>query len=367
MPIENDSVKVKQQGTLLQRLETGSFERFCQEFELDPTLGMHLTNKQLKKKKCFPPLFYAILSGNVKMVEEMLRDNKVILKINFALPKGVASMDVSGIDWHGITAMHVAAYSCNGHDQESSAKLLQLLIDAGGNPYLWTPYFFSAMGLAINQSNDFFWRYMKNNFAGFSFDRICMHWGGQSMLHPACQMGNLDLLQEAYDDGADFDIRGFPGGPPVTGLCLSPLDANYRNSPAEIWQFLLDNKILDVNVRVDPRKSPKHILSSVVKLIGWYSRWEYFVRKKFTSKEKALANMHVSKCAAAILKNQTPLHNAAERGSDIATFKYLIEKGADLEAQNAMGLTPLDLAVHSKNLLHAEILRNAMRATGNGL
>ena len=41
--------------------------------------------------------------------------------------------------------------------------------------------------------------------------------------------------------------------------------------------------------------------------------------------------------------HQTALHGAAERGFD-AFVKFLVENGADLQAKDANGRTPLDLA-----------------------
>ena len=47
--------------------------------------------------------------------------------------------------------------------------------------------------------------------------------------------------------------------------------------------------------------------------------------------------------SAAVVPNQTALHGAAERGFN-AFVEFLVANGADLQAKDASGRTPLDLA-----------------------
>jgi hypothetical protein len=46
----------------------------------------------------------------------------------------------------------------------------------------------------------------------------------------------------------------------------------------------------------------------------------------------------------AACKGETALHGAAHRGADDIT-KFLVEKGANVNARNKRGFTPLDLAM----------------------
>jgi ankyrin repeat protein len=53
--------------------------------------------------------------------------------------------------------------------------------------------------------------------------------------------------------------------------------------------------------------------------------------------------------------NKTPLHYAAQRGSAISTL-YILNRGADLEAKDIYGNTPLGISLLRKHFVYGILL-----------
>ena len=182
-----------------------TWESFCEVFKLNADLGMHLSNKQLKKSQFAPPLFYAVTSVNVA-ITKMILDSKV--NPNFK--------------WFqdGTMSLHWAAdYS----ETPECTEILQMLVKAKANPYRRADSGYCSIAVAVSHGNDFFLKWMMNNFSGFHFDRRISK-NNQSLTEWAISNGNLSVLTTAFSKGANFNRRNIWGSQPLNGLLFSPVD-----------------------------------------------------------------------------------------------------------------------------------------------
>ena len=122
-----------------------TWEGFCKQFMLPNDKGMHFTNKLLKKLECLPPLFYAVMSGNITIVKMILESSA---NPNFAVGFNVL---IDSMNYKGATALTMAAMCCH-----SDPTIFKLLVDAGADAYQRTKFMTCPIGYALSQRNHLF-------------------------------------------------------------------------------------------------------------------------------------------------------------------------------------------------------------------
>ena len=350
-----DKNSIKRDEDLHKQPETWS--EFCEHFLLDERFK-HLSHKQQKKLNCLPPLFYAVWSLNVPVVKEIL-ESKV--NPNFVV-KGPPML--IGINFNGFTAMNCAGMSCREENAEEAGEIMRLLVEHRADPYIKTPFVFGPIAQAIWFQNNFFWKWLKAHYSGFSFDRGINTFPRAGLAEQACVNCDFEVVRACIDGKANFNHRNELGISPTHSLNTSPGDFNFMNSPGEVMKMLVDNNMIDnVEQEIDIRKSSRKIaMTYILRIFLWHCRREYRRKfKKIGDKIETLNQMSVLKGYFAILDGCTMLHMVCWHGGSVELVDYLVERKADLERENAIGITPLDMAVWKKNRTHEDILRRALK------
>jgi len=153
---------------------------------------------------------------------------------------------------------------------------------------------------------------------------------------------------------SDFYQRNCFGDLPFTQLVLSAIDLPYIDDPLNLLKYVVEKNILtNINFKIDTRKAPASMKSYAVRSAMAYSRCMYRLQR-FIQGKKFKGVSTFKQCFAGI-QGSTLLHMACGFGSTLPVLEYLIEQGADLEAKNSLGLTPLDMAMLEKFKVKIEI------------
>jgi ankyrin repeat protein len=142
---------------------------------------------------------------------------------------------------------------------------------------------------------------------------------------------NIECVQWFLENGASIDARGKSGD--------TPMSQAISRDRLDVFKFLVA-KGADLRV-VDSSEATLLLLSA---------------RKK----SPEFARLLIEKGAdinARDKRGLTPLHRAADTRSAIETLKLLLEKGADRSAKDKDGKTPLDYATKAKNEAAIKLLQ----------
>jgi ankyrin repeat protein len=141
---------------------------------------------------------------------------------------------------------------------------------------------------------------------------------GRTPLHWACRGVHLEILKFLVENGADVNIRDNNG--------ITPLTSTVARNHIEASKFLLDNgaktEIAD-NLQIAP------------------------ILYALTSESKNVLELLIKRGASLEVKNdykRTPLLLTCRESGSIEIAKILIENGANINAVDLMGDTPLTLA-----------------------
>jgi ankyrin repeat protein len=186
---------------------------------------------------------------------------------------------------------------------------------------------------------------------------------GQTPLHLACQVGSHDVVQLLLGRGADMEVQddshstpllvALEHGARLTGgafkavaklLVESGANVNIRNNRDQtplhlacehgyhdVVRLLLDQDA-DVEAQDNRHSTPFHLA------LFYHCRWN-------TESFKAVATLLVGSCSNVNVRNdegQTTLHLAAECGY-YNIVRFLLDRGADVKAQDKHHATPLHL------------------------
>jgi len=342
-------------GLNIQIDEPTTWEDFCEEYVLDPNLGKWPTNKQCRKAQQLPPIYYAVWSGNVKMVEELFKDDKA--DANFRVGKGLRLINVAGkVELRGFTPLHCAI---SQPDDEEGHPILEQLAKKGANPHAKTRFPVSPIGAAISLHQDRVLTWMVENHEEyykkqFDFTETIDVMGSLTCLYFAVQQGELDWIKAAERAGANFDLPSPSGSTPWVGVCNSALDTHWHHSPATILEFLHKKELIsDINFR-EVNTGPLRFFHAICRKI-------FRLRLRFGQDySRALTKMGPLKSFFAIAQGKTPLHLVCQHGGRLEVLDFLIKHKAELQPKNTIGLTPLNLAMHYNNVRHATILAKAI-------
>ncbi|WCR53354.1 MAG: Phosphocholine transferase AnkX [Wolbachia endosymbiont of Ctenocephalides orientis wCori] len=144
-------------------------------------------------------------------------------------------------------------------------------------------------------------------------------------LHFAVERGSYDIVKLLIDHEAGVDVQNVQG--------RTPLHDAVQGDKLQIVQLLTSKA--DINAKNDRGEAPLHVAAEN----GYTGIVNFLV---ITNKE----NINVD---GKNINNETPLHLAAKKGN-LAVVKTLIADGAETEAKDQVGRTPLKVAEETGDL-----------------
>jgi len=297
----------------------------------------------------------------------------------------IKNIDVTIKDVNGVTPLHllVESYRMKRNGEKQFFELVDTLIKKGadvnakkndGDAPLHRAYICNVDVIRlliekdadVNASGRFGWRpiHMASRHGSIENVRFLIEKGadvkardnaGDTSLHSASRSGNVVIVRFLIEEGLDVNVRDNEGKTSlhsasqsgnvvmVRFLIEKGVDINARSNDgktllhaagsAEMMQFLLENSALTVNVRDN----------------NGYSTLHSVISSSFSHNSSILVEMVrflIEKGADVNARGQhgeTPLFGAALR-SKIEVLHLLIENGADIEAQNNFGSRALHVA-----------------------
>jgi ankyrin repeat protein len=161
------------------------------------------------------------------------------------------------------------------------------------------------------------------------------------------KLSSMDIVHSLVDHGAKVNAR-LTAATPIIKLAqdtgdrtlaggATPFMRAARSADVELMHYLLDHG-------ADPKMANKDGLTALMIAAGV----SYSDKIRGTEAEALEAVKLCSQLGldvnTATDKGETALHGAARRGAD-SIVQFLVEKGANLNARNKKGLTPLDIAM----------------------
>lgn len=210
-------------------------------------------------------------------------------------------------------------------------ELVEKLLEAGADPNLRTGLGLSSLSLAIeNMDVD-----MVLLLLAYGADVVQPDWTGETPLMQAARTGSYEIVKALLDQGAEIDVR-------EQNYQQTALMIGVRSGFSDVVSLLL-SRGADVNVQTLPGAVPDFRLPSQnagskgigINRGGWPERG----------------------MRAPVGGAKTPLLYATRQG-DLETTKILVEAGADLEQVDANGVTPL-----LNTILNAAVASQAQRQT----
>jgi len=231
-----------------------------------------------------------------------------------------AKADINAVDSDGNNALVLAIL--NGH-----YDLTQLLIDRGADVNLAAKNGRTALYSAVDMHD--------------------VDWSPRPPRKETDQTTSMDIIHALLDHKANVNAQlSAPApiqkhaqdmGDKTMGAGTTPFTRAARSADIELMHFLLDKG-------ADPKLVGKDNQTALMVASG--VAWNDHIRGTEAEALEAV-KLCVSlglDVSATTDKGETALHGAAHRGAD-SIAKYLVEKGANLNARNKRGFTPLDLAM----------------------
>lgn len=157
---------------------------------------------------------------------------------------------------------------------------------------------------------------------------------GYNALHAACMTGNLDFVNELLKHGASVTVKSVDGYSPIH-FCVQQ---STQNMCAILDRLLKANAWIDTKGPYD--QTPLHTAA-------WFGNVDGV---KALLERKAYINAQES----AKSNQRTPLHSAAARGF-APVVEFLLSQGANPNARNIQGETPLFEALYNGNFVAAQV------------
>lgn len=163
--------------------------------------------------------------------------------------------------------------------------------------------------------------------------------GKESMLHVAVENNSMEITKLLIASGADVNIRGNFGRPPLDGAIWHRFKESIKKTDYKAMISLLARHGADLNIKYGPNKrTALHELVDGAGCEDPEGAWKELCKNSAeTAGVLITAGAEVN---ARDASGNTPLHLAANANS-ILLIKMLIAHGAALTATNNMGHTPL--------------------------
>jgi len=163
--------------------------------------------------------------------------------------------------------------------------------------------------------------------------------GKESMLHVAVENNSLEIAKLLIASGADVNIRGELDRPPLDGAILRKNYPTQKTYHKEMITLLASHGA-DLNVKYGRNKGTMlHELADVPNIVSSPQKyWEAHCQTRAEAAELLIASG--ADVNARDVSGNTPLHTAAST-NNILMIKMLASRGADLRATNNIGQTPL--------------------------
>ncbi len=231
-----------------------------------------------------------------------------------------AKADINAVDSDGNNALTLSIL--NTH-----YDLTQLLIDRGADANIAAKNGRTALYSAVEMHD--------------------MDWSPRPAHKEVDKTSSMDIIHALLDHKANVNAQLTAPAPiekhaqdmgdKTMGAGTTPFTRAARSADAELMHLLLDKG-------ADPKLVGKDNQTALMVAAG--VNYNDHIRG---TEEEALEAVKICVSLgldvnAATDKGETALHGAAKRGADSIT-KYLVEKGANVNARNKRGFTPLDLAM----------------------
>lgn len=232
------------------------------------------------------------------------------------------------------------------------------LLNQGANPAIVNKEGQTALELAAsNHSVNQFWQMLVRTQPDFD----TVNGKGETLLHIAVRAGNLAHVMLLIDYGTSLDIQDHAGE--------TPLHAAVKKKRLDIIGLLIGCGADDTKKTFFSEKTARELTdqASIIELIDRYRMIKAAARKHetllhFAIKAKIIEAVKVLCFDVDINQRvsggETALHMAAEAES-IPMIRFLLSKGANIEAQDDLGYTPLWKASLNGNVLLTHVLIKA--------
>jgi ankyrin repeat protein len=285
----------------------------------------------LKSSEEVSPLFFSIYNKHTPVVE-------------YLLSKGAR---VDEMDPSGLTPLYKACF-------DGSLDIASALVDAGADVNLKSTSDYAPLYAAVSNKHKTVMEYLLSKGA-----RIDEKSGpnGLTAIYKACADGSLDIATVLVDAGADVNLKSPQG--------FAPLFAAIQNNHKPVVEYLLSKgvHIDEKNGKLGLTALHKACINGSLDIATVLVDAEADINVKdesgFTPFYSAVHNHHIpvikyllSKRARINEKNgpndDTVLNRACVTGS-LEIVKILVNAGADINAVNKQGKTPLDFAVEKNH------------------
>jgi len=179
--------------------------------------------------------------------------------------------------------------------------------------------------------------------------------GKESMLHVAVENNSLEIAKLLIVSGADVNIGGNLGRPPLDGAILRKNYPTQKTYHKEMITLLASHGA-DLNIKYGRNQGTMlHELADVPGYVAPEGTWEAQCKKLVEAAEMLIASG--ADVNIRDVSGNTPLHTAASN-NNILMIKMLTSRGADLKATNKKGETPLyySIAIRHWGVMYRELL-----------
>ena len=162
--------------------------------------------------------------------------------------------------------------------------------------------------------------------------------GKESMLHVAVENNSLAIAKLLIAAGADVNIGGNFGRPPLDGTIWHRFEPPKKADYKQMIPLLVSHGA-DLNIKYgSSKRTMLHELADVVGYVAPEGAWEAQCKKLVEEAEVLIASG--ADVNARDVSGNSPLHTASAT-NNIPMIKMLVARGADLNATNNIGQTPL--------------------------
>lgn len=291
------------------------------------------------------PLIQASQNGHLEIVKYLIEKGANINTVVHLLKTALTAASQNG---HLVVVKYLVEKGANVHEKESyrgrntslmlasengHLEIVKFFMERVGNPEIKTTDGYTALYSACQEDRIEIVKYLIEN--GLNVNKIERYRSGFSPLMVASQRGHLEIVKYLVYKFADIDMVGDDEGTSVKENMTALISACMGNS-FEVVNFLIEKK---ANANIMGFRGSA-LMVAVGGGIGGdngigYERKDFNIIKCLVEKGRADVNLKDH-------GGRTALINACSSyGNNLDQVKYLVEKGADMNAKNIDGQTSL--------------------------